>query len=151
MRQGKKPGERKQKKKLKELKRELGSRYLYQRVGGGRESPGRKGQDPELLYGRPAAVLAAGCVKLEAVWYQRDGKPRLCYEVSVKDDPEAEAWICYDSPEDAVRLKEAEMFAVLDRIVTERGLSYTDCPFRRIPGCRVEPAGKPERMEKEHG
>ena len=142
----------KQKKKLKELKRELGCRYLYKRVRGGREILRmQKQQDPALLHGRTAAVLAVGCVKLEAVWYPRDGKLRLGYEVFVKDDPESENWICYDSPEDEVRLRETEMFAVLDKIVTERGLSYTACPFKRLRGLHPEPEEKSDKGEKEHG
>ena len=59
------------------------------------------------------------------------------YDVFVKDDPDSPEWIFYDSLSDPVSLKEADMIRVLDRMVSEHGLSYTESCFDRLDGKAV--------------
>ena len=89
------------------------------------------------------ASLVVGCVKIEATLFKNKEKLSLCYDVFVKDTPDSDEWICYDTPSDAVKLKEAEMLSVLDRIVTENGLSYTECCFEKLDGKVISPVEKP--------
>ena len=74
------------------------------------------------------------CMKINAVLFQEGGTLRLGYDVYVKDSPGSSEWICFDCPSDCASLKEQDMLAVLDRIVTENGLSYTECCFERLEG-----------------
>lgn len=60
-----------------------------------------------------------------------DGTLRLGYGVYVKDSPGSSEWICFDCPSDPASLKKQGVLAVLDRIVRENGLSYTECCFER--------------------
>ena len=77
-----------------------------------------------------AAALTAGCLRLNAVLYR--------YDVFVKDDPDSPEWIYYDGLSDPVSLKEADMIRILDRLITEHGLSYTESCFDRLDGKAVE-------------
>ena len=81
-----------------------------------------------------AASLTVGCMKINAVLFQEDGSLRLGYDVYVKDSPGSSEWICFDCPSDRASLKEQDMLAVLDRIVSENGLSYTECCFEQLEG-----------------
>ena len=85
-----------------------------------------------------AAVLTTGCVRLDLVLYPGELGTELGYDLYVKDRPDGEEWVCYDSLPDDVRLDmdgvEREMAGVLDREVQRRGLSYTKCPFERVEG-----------------
>lgn len=78
----------------------------------------------------------------------------LGYDLYVKDRPDGEEWVCYDSLPDDVRLDmdgvEREMAGVLDREVQRRGLSYTKCPFERVEG-KTRVAKKPEMAEPQMG
>lgn len=63
---------------------------------------------------------------------------QMGYDVFVKDDPNSPEWICYDSLDNAVSFKEADMLAVLDRVVEQNGLSYTKCCFEKLEGRQVK-------------
>ena len=80
-----------------------------------------------------AASLSAGFVRLDAVVYWANGTFHLGYDLMVKDSPISREWICYESLPDEVRYNawnlEREMFQVLDRVVEQFGLSYTECRF----------------------
>ena len=89
------------------------------------------------------ASLTVGCVKIEATLFKNKEKLSLCYDVFVKDTPDSDEWICYETPTDAVKLKESEMLSVLDRIVSENGLSYTECCFEKLDGKVISPVEKP--------
>ena len=89
------------------------------------------------------ASLTVGCVKIEATLFKSKEKLKLCYDVFVKDTPDSDEWICYENPPDTVKLKEAEMLLVLDRIVKENGLSYTECCFEKLDGKVISPVEKP--------
>ena len=89
------------------------------------------------------ASLTVGCVKIEATLFKSKEKLKLCYDVFVKDTPDSDEWICYENPTDTVKLKEGDMLSVLDRIVSENGLSYTECCFEKLDGKVISPVEKP--------
>ena len=89
-----------------------------------------------------AASLTVGCMKINAVLFQSEDALRLGYDVYVKDFPGSSEWICFDCPSDCASLKEQDMLAVLDRIVSENSLSYTECCFEHLEGRQVKPYEK---------
>lgn len=121
-------------KRIRELKKKLGRDYLYRRYMSDREINRIKKQTPEYFTERVVASLTAGCVKIEAILFRGNCGLLLGYDVFVKDDFASPEWICYDSPADEVILKEKELLAVLDRVVTENKLSYTECCFETLEG-----------------
>ena len=121
----------------KELQRQLGSRYSYERLLSDREIQRMKNHIPADFSETAAAVLAAGCLRLNAVLYRSCKELLLGYDVFVKDDPDSPEWIFYDSLSDPVSLKEADMIRILDRMVSEHGLSYTESCFDRLDGKAV--------------
>ena len=120
--------------RVKKLKRDLGSEYAYQRFMSDREVSRLRRQAPQHMDDTIAASLTVGCKKINAVLFLSDVTLRLGYDVYVKDSPGSSEWICFDCPSDRASLKESDMLAVLDRIVTENGLSYTECCFERLEG-----------------
>ena len=119
------------------LKKQLDSRYLFEKFLSEKEVERLCRQCSDSFSDCVAASLTAGCVKIEAVLYQADGQPQLGYDVYVKDAPDSPEWIFYESPPDDVTLDEAGMLAVLDRVINESGLSYTECCFKRLDGISV--------------
>ncbi len=120
--------------RVKEVKKALGAEYMYQRFLSDREVTRLRRQIPLQCEDTIAASLTVGCMKINAVLFQEGGTLRLGYDVYVKDSPGSSEWICFDCPSDRASLKEQDMLAVLDRIVTENGLSYTECCFERLEG-----------------
>lgn len=120
--------------RVKEVKKALGAEYMYQRFLSDREVTRLRRQIPLQCEDTIAASLTVGCMKINAVLFQEDGSLRLGYDVYVKDSPGSSEWICFDCPSDCASLKEQDMLAVLDRIVTENGLSYTECCFEQLEG-----------------
>ena len=120
--------------RVKELKRTLSSEYAYQRFMSDREVSRLRRQAPRHMDDTIAASLTVGCMKINAVLFQEDSSLRLGYDVYVKDSPGSSEWICFDCPSDRASLKESDMLAVLDRIASENGLSYTECCFERLEG-----------------
>ena len=88
-----------------------------------------------------AAVLTTGCVRLDLVLYPGELGTELGYDLYVKDRPDGEEWVCYDSLPDDVRL---------DMDGVEREMSYTKCPFERVEG-KTRVAKKPEMAEPQMG
>ena len=121
-----------------ELQRQLGSRYSYERLLSDREIYRMKNHIPADFSETAATVLTAGCLRLNAVLYRSCKELLLGYDVFVKDDPDSPEWIFYDSLSDPVSLKEADMIRVLDRMVSEHGLSYTESCFTRLNGKIIE-------------
>lgn len=124
---------------VKELRKSLGADYVYQKFMPDREVSRLHRQAPQHLDDTVAASLTVGCMKINAVLFQSEGSLRLGYDVYVKDSPGSSEWICFDCPSDPASLKEQDMLAVLDRIVSENGLSYTECCFERLEGRQVKP------------
>ena len=120
--------------RVKELRRAMGDSYSFQKFIADREVSRLRRQAPQHMEDTIAASLTVGCMKINAVLFQEDSSLRLGYDVYVKDSPGSSEWICFDCPSDRASLKEQEMLAVLDRIVSENGLSYTECCFERLEG-----------------
>lgn len=127
----------------KELQRQLGGRYFYERFLSEREIKKFRREIPNDFSETVAAMLTAGCLRLTAVLYRSSDKLLLGYDVFVKDDPNSSEWIYYDGLSDSVSLKETDMLRILDRIATEHGLSYTESCFDRLDG-------KMPKKEKAH-
>ena len=126
----------------KQLCRELGSHYEFRRLISEKELRLIQKENPKHFQMQSVASLTAGCVKIEVTLYKQDGRLRLGYDVFVKDTPDAVEWICYDSPPDPVKIKEQEMLAVLDKVVRENGLSYTECRFDTLCGKQIKNSRK---------
>ena len=121
-----------------ELQRQLGSRYSYERLLSDREIQRMRQRIPADFSEMAAAVLTAGCLRLNAVLYRSCKELLLGYDVFVKDDPDSPEWIYYDGLSDPVSLKESDMIRILDRLIIGRGLSYTESCFKRLDGKTVK-------------
>ena len=120
------------------LQHSLGYRYSYERLLSDREIQKLRREIPADFSEMIAAVLTAGCLRLNAVLYLSGKELLLGYDVFVKDDPASPEWIFYDSLSDPVSLKETDMLRILDRMVSEHGLSYTESCFDRLDGKTVK-------------
>jgi len=127
----------------KDLKNQLGNKYSFTRPVSDRDIFLLQRNIPQNFSEVVVASLTVGCVKIEATLFKTKEKLSLCYDVFVKDTPDSDEWICYENPSDTVKLKEAEMLSVLDRIVSENGLSYTECCFEKLNGKVISPKEKP--------
>ena len=123
---------------IKEMKKKLGELYSYEQFITEKEVRRLKKINPSRFDLMTVASLTAGYVKIESSIYKWDGQLQLGYDVFVKDEPDTPEWICYDSPDDKVSLKEEDMLSVLNRIVSENGLSYTECSFEQLEGKEVK-------------
>lgn len=122
----------------KELKLLLGEQYKYESLYSEEEVEQFLQRSPRYFADRVVSSLSAGCVRIDALLYRSRDSLKLGYDVFVKDRPEYSDWICYDSPDDKVSLKEEDMLSVLNRIVLENGLSYTECSFEQLEGKEVK-------------
>ncbi len=127
----------------KDLKNQLGDRYSFTRPVSDRDIFLLQRNIPQNFSEAVVASLTAGCVKIEATLFKTKEKLSLCYDVFVKDTPDSDEWICYETPTDTVKLREADMLSVLDRVVTGNGLSYTECCFEKLNGKVISPKEKP--------
>ena len=121
----------------KELQRSLGNRYSYERLLSDREIQKLRREIPADFSETVAAVLTVGCLRLSAVLYLSCKELLPGYDMFVKDDPASPEWIFYESLSEPVSLKEADMLRILDRMVSEHGLSYTESCFDRLDGKAV--------------
>ena len=121
----------------KELQRSLGNRLSYERLLSDREIQKLRREIPADFSETVAAVLTVGCLRLSAVLYLSCKELLLGYDMFVKDDPASPEWIFYESLSEPVSLKEADMLRILDRMVSEHGLSYTESCFDRLDGKAV--------------
>lgn len=121
----------------KELQRSLGNRYSYERLLSDREIQKLRREIPADFSETVAAVLTVGCLRLSAVLYLSCKELLLGYDMFVKDDPASPEWIFYESLSEPVSSKEADMLRILDRMVSEHGLSYTESCFDRLDGKAV--------------
>lgn len=113
----------------KELQEIAGSQYQFRLIFTNDEVRQLQREKPSWLTYQTVLSLIAGCVRLDAVLFRDGDTLRLGYDLFVKDRPNADEWICYDNPEEAVCLDEDSMCSVLDQLVKEHGLSYTECCF----------------------
>ena len=84
-----------------------------------------------------AAVLIAGCVRLDAVLYLKDGRVHLGCDLYVKYSPGSAEWIFYEALCDTEDICELSMLKILDHAVKKHGLSYTECYFERLDGVKI--------------
>lgn len=128
----------------KELQKQLGSGYIYERHFNERSLRQLKRQPPENFSEMVIASLTVGCLRLNAVAYRACKELLFGYDVLVKDDPASAEWILYDSLSDAVSLKESDMLRILDGAAKRHGLSYTESCFTRLDGkAPVKPQSRP--------
>ncbi len=126
----------------KKLKKKLGDKYIfkmYLTVGEVKKLLEQKSKsDHDTLI----ASLTVGCVKINAVVFSTSDKMHLGFDILVKDTPDSEEWICYDTLLDEIKLSprsiEQSMFDILNREVKEYGLSYTECNFEVINGKSIK-------------
>lgn len=118
----------------KEVQRQLGDRYYYERFLDEHQIKKLCKEIPSDFSETVATMLTAGCLRLTAVLYRSNNELLLGYDVFVKDNPDASEWIYYDGLSDSVSLKETDMLRILDRIAHEQGLSYTESYFDRLDG-----------------
>ena len=121
------------------LKKRLGNRYRFEEKLSLEEVKEIQRQNVKGFCECNVSVLTAGCVRISAVLYRSGGSLRLGYDILVRESLDALEWICYDNPNDEVSLEEDKMLAVLDRVVRENGLSYTESSFRRLKGKSRKP------------
>lgn len=121
-----------------ELQRSLGNRYSYERLLSDREIQRLKTHIPSDFYETVAAVLTAGCLRLNAVLYLSCKELLLGYDVFVKDNPASPEWICYNSLP-AKSVTENDMAETLDNYVKAHELAYEDCCFTRQEGKIIKP------------
>lgn len=118
--------------KLKKVKRELRDRYAYVHSTSADmqcEKNFKEEDVPQFI-----AVLTAGCVQIEALVLMTDGEKRLICNVFVKDEPNSREWIHFCSLNPPKRVNERTLFEILDQVVTENDLSYTECCFEKLSG-----------------
>ena len=118
----------------KELQKQLGDGYIYERYLDEWSLRQLKRQLPENFSEMVIASLTAGCLRLNAVAYRACKELLFGYDVLVKDDPASAEWILYDSLSDAVSLKESDMLRILDGAAKQHELSYTESCFARLVG-----------------
>lgn len=123
---------------VKEIKNKLGELYSYEQYITEKEVRRLKKINPPKFDLMTVCSLTAGYVKIEVSVFKWDGQVQLGYDVFVKDAPNTPEWICYDSPSDTVVLKESALLSVLDKIVKDKELSYTECCFEKINGKLVK-------------
>lgn len=129
-------------KQVKELKRKLGAGYSYKKHMGEKQIARLKKQPPDDFTERLAASLTVGCVRIDAVLFRSSVGLAMAYDVFVKDEPDSNEWLCYDSLSMPVSLREADMLSMLDRVVRENGLSYTECCFQKLEGKTIKEKDK---------
>lgn len=120
--------------KTKILKKELGNKYLFHRFLSDKEIRQLQRTNPSEFETQTVASLTAGCVKIECCIYKAKVGLLLGYDVFVKDDPDSDEWIFYESPNISVSTKETGMLTVLNQVVEQNGLSYTKCCFEKLDG-----------------
>ena len=123
-------------KPLQKLKKTLGDAYIFHAELSNRKLKEILTTQDVSYTDTVAFMLNAGCVNIEAtVFLSADGLT-IGYDCCVKDREDDGDWISYDVIPEPINLDaddmELEMFQVLDRFVTQRGLSYTHCNCRNI-------------------
>ena len=120
----------------KKLKKQLVDKYIFKMYLSVNEVKNLLSENPKNKHDTLFASLTVGCVKINAVLFPTPVKMLLGFDILVKDTPDSEEWICYDTLSDEIRLSprniEKAMFDILNREVKEYGLSYTKCNFEVI-------------------
>ena len=105
----------------KKLKKQLGNKYIFKMYLSVNEVKKLLSENPKDKHDTLFASLTVGCVKINAVVFPTPDKMLLGFDILVKDTPESEEWICYDTLSDEIRLSprsiEQSMFDILNREV----------------------------------
>lgn len=122
----------------KSLKRQLGHEYKFEKHLTTSEiktllRTNPKGQNEKLV-----AELKIGCVKINSVIFPAPDNMILGFDILVKDKPDSNEWICYDTVTEETKLNlrslENGMFDILHKKVKQYGLSYVECNFETVDG-----------------
>ncbi len=122
----------------KKLKKQLVDKYIFKMYLSVNEVKNLLSENPENKHDTLFASLTVGCVKINAVVFPTPDKMLIGFDILVKDTPDSEEWICYDTLGDEIKLSsrniEQAMFDILNREVKAYRLSYTECNFEVING-----------------
>lgn len=122
----------------KKLKKQLAEEYFFKMYLTVNEVKKLLLENPKNKHDALFASLTVGYIKINAVVFPTPDKMLLGFDILVKDNPDSEEWICFDTLSDAIKLSprsiEQAMFDILNREVSEYGLSYTGCNFEVING-----------------
>ena len=117
----------------KKLKKQLVDKYIFKMYLSVNEVKNLLSENPKNKHDTLFASLTVGCVKINAVVFPTPDKMLLGFDILVKDTPDSEEWICYDTLGDEIKLSsrniEQAMFDIMTREVKEYGLSYTKRNF----------------------
>lgn len=126
----------------KKLKKQLGNKYIFKMYLSVNDVKKLLSENPKDKHDTLFASLTVGCVKINTVVFPTPDKMLLGFDILVKDTPDSEEWICYDTLSDEVKLSprsiEQSMFDILNREVKKYGLSYTQCNFEVINGKSIK-------------
>lgn len=138
---------------LNDIKNMLGNQYSFKRYLNEQETITRLNSTANEHVDIVISSLTAGCMRIDAVIYNLaiGGEQKTGYDIFVKDTPDSVEWICYDNLNEPVAIEETEMeqkmFEILDQVVENNGLSYTECCFDSIEGKSVS-LKKSENIEQ---
>ena len=121
----------------KELKKLLGNKYSYCRFISEKEKERIKSIVVKLNSEYLISKIIAGYIKIECTM-MCGREQKYYYDIFVKDTPDAKEWICYQSIVCEGDANEEKLFEVMDKVVKENGLSYTECSFAVLEGKEVQ-------------
>lgn len=126
----------------KKLKKQLGDKYIFKKYLSSAEVRKILSENPKDKHEKLFASLTVGCVKINAVIFPTVDCMSIGYDILVKDNPNSNEWICYDTLNEDVKYNthnmEQEMFNILNREVKKYGLSYTECNFEVLNGKSIK-------------
>lgn len=86
------------------------------------------------------AVLEIGCFRMDAVVLPECDRSDTCFDIYVKDPPDAKEWIFYQSIYEEIDHTRKDLdLVMLCRLLTflnASGLSFRECRFPRKPGMK---------------
>ena len=121
----------------KELKKLLGNKYSYCRFISEKEKERIKSIVVKLNSEYLISKIIAGYIKIECTM-MCGREQKYYYDIFVKDTPDAKEWICYQSIVCEGDANEEKLFEVMDKVVKENGLSYTESSFAVLEGKEVQ-------------
>ena len=103
-------------KQVKKGKRKLGAGYSYKKYMGEKQIARLKKQPPYDFVEQRAVSLTAGCVRIDAVLFRSTTGLAMAYDVFVKDAPDSDEWLCYDSLSIPVSISASRKLTGMDRL-----------------------------------
>ena len=96
----------------KKLKKQLVDKYIFKMYLSVNEVKKLLSENPKDKHDTLFASLTVGCVKINAVVFPTPDKMLLGFDILVKDTPDSEEWICYDTLSDEIKLSPAQLDAL---------------------------------------